>query len=131
MLFDHYDEIAQFKEISAIKPLWERYLQIEEAGNLIALVAKDADHVIGYSITFLMKNMHYGDLKFAQNDLLYLRPEYRKGKLGLKLMEATILCAKDHGAKLMVWHAKKNTALDALLPRLGYDVLDTLWAKRI
>jgi GNAT superfamily N-acetyltransferase len=65
------------------------------------------------------------------NDVLYVHPDYRKSRLGLSLIKATESLAKSKGAQVVLWHAKPNTSLDTLMPRLGYGVQDIIYLKEI
>lgn len=131
LLERHFQEIAKFKDISTVKPDVERYEMIESQGRFIGLVAELGDEVIGYSANFILMNLHYSDVRFCQNDVLYVVPEHRKSRAGYLLMKFTVATAQERGAQLMLWHAKENTALNTLLPRHGYEVMDVIWAKRI
>jgi GNAT superfamily N-acetyltransferase len=130
-LEDHYHELAKFKELAKLKPDLERYQRVEADGRFIGLVAELDNHVIGYSANFLQTNMHYSELAFCQNDVLYVAPGHRKGRAGFALIHHTIELARERGAKLMLWHAKENTDLHRLLLRHGYEVLDIILAKEI
>ena len=44
---------------------------------------------IGYSINFVSNHLLYADLKYCQNDLLFIKKEFRGGRVGLKFMKAT------------------------------------------
>ena len=129
----HYEELAvpAFRDLMTIKPALERYRQAEREGRFFSLVVLIGDAVVGYSANFLANNLHYSDLLYCQNDVLYLSPEWRKSRLGLTLINRTVTAASMRGAKLMLWHAKYDTALDKLLERLGYTIMDILRAKRI
>lgn len=131
LLQRHYEEIGKFKDIWEVDPELEAYQVMEAKGRLLALVAFLDNEVVGYSITFLAFNLHYKGTMIAQNDLLYVVPERRGSSLGLRLMRETITHAKQRGAKLMQWHSKLDTSLNTLLPKLGYEVLDVIWAKII
>ena len=39
--------------------------------------------------------------------------------------------ARSEGCKLMLWHAKENTALAKLLPKLKYGVQEIMYSKEI
>ena len=71
------------------------------------------------------------DLRIAQNDILFVKKELRGGRLGLRLLKATEDYAKSEGCKLMLWHAKENTALAKLLPKLKYGVQEIMYSKEI
>jgi hypothetical protein len=91
--------------------------------------AFDGDELVGYSINIVSKNLHYSDLVVCQNDILFVSGDYRKGATGLRLMRDTERAASALGAKLMLWHAKPETNLHAVLPRLKYRVQDVVYSR--
>ena len=131
-LFDeHYDEIARNKHVMVLKPDEVTYRKSEEMGTLFILSARQDDKLIGYSVNFITNHLHYVDLKVAQNDLLFISKEHRGGRLGLRLIRETETHAASLGCKLMVWHAKENTTLAAILPKLKYGVQEIMFSKEI
>ena len=127
----HWDEIALNKGMMVLKPDVERYQALEASGVLFALSAYVGDRLIGYSVNFLMRHLHYADLVYAQNDLLFIDKDYRASRAGLALIRATEAHAKAKGAQMLIWHAKPGTALEALLPRMGYGVQDIMFSKEV
>ena len=89
------------------------------------------DVCIGYSMNIMIHHLHYADLRIAQNDILFVKKELRGVRLGLRLIKVTEDHAKSEGCKLMLWHAKENTALDKLLPKLKYGVQEIMYSKEI
>lgn len=126
LLEEHYAELATAPEIMLLKPDVERYQALEAAGNIFAIGMFDGDHLVGYSVNILARNLHYGDLLMAQNDLLFVTRSHRKGMTGVRLIAATENMARAKGAEMMLWHAKPGTTLDRMLPRLGYEPFETL-----
>lgn len=131
MLAQHVDELTTHKHLMVLKPDRERYAMLEQAGALLALFAYDGDELVGYSVNFLSTNLHYSDLFYSHNDVLFVRKSHRNGRTGLRLIQATERAAKERGARFIIWHAKPKTALDALLPRVGYGVQDVLYSREI
>lgn len=127
----HWDEIALNKHLMVFKPDTERYHAMEQAGVLFALAAHIDGELIGYSVSFVTRHLHYADLLFAQNDVLFLDKRYRASGAGLALIRATEEEAKARGARMIIWHAKQGTALEAVLPRIGYGVQDVMFSKEI
>ena len=127
----HWDEIALNKGMMVLKPDVERYQALEASGVLFALSAHVGDRLIGYSVNFLMRHLHYADLVYAQNDLLFIDKDYRASRAGLALIRATEAHAKAKGAQMLIWHAKPGTSLEALLPRMGYGVQDIMFSKEV
>lgn len=64
-----------------------------------------------------------------QNDLLFVAEEHRKTRVGLDLIRETEKQAFARGAEMMLWHAKENTSLSILMPKLGYSVQDIIYSK--
>jgi len=105
---EHYEEIARNKQIMKLKPNYKLYEALDATGWLFIYVAMQ-----------------------AQNDILFVKKEFRGGRLGLRLIKVTEDHAKSEGCKLMLWHAKENTALDKLLPKLKYGVQEIMYSKEI
>ena len=128
---EHYTEIARNKHLMVLKPDEETYRKSEEMGSIFILSARQDNVLIGYSVNFVTNHLHYADLKLAQNDLLFIKKEHRGGKIGLKLIRETESHATSLGCKLMLWHAKENTSLAAILPRIKYGVQDIIFSKEL
>ena len=128
---EHYEEIARNKQIMKLKPNYHLYEALNSTGWLFIYVAMQDDVCIGYSMNIMMHHLHYADLRIAQNDILFVKKEFRGGRLGLRLLKATEDHARSEGCKLMLWHAKENTALAKLLPKLKYGVQEIMYSKEI
>ncbi len=110
---EHYEEIARNKQVMKLKPDEKAYYKLEEANQLFILSAWQNDVLIGYSVNFVLNHPHYADLKLAQNDLLFIKKEFRGSRAGLRLIKETETHATSLGCKLMLWHAKENTTLSS------------------
>ena len=128
---EHYEEIALRKELMELKPNWPMYDAFKNAGALFIYLAMQDDVCIGYSMNVTTNHLHDADLKYCQNDVLFIKKEFRGSRIGLKLMKVTEEHAKSLGCKLMLWHAKEDTTLSALLPRLKYGVQDIVFSKEL
>lgn len=125
----HFDEIALHKERLILSPDRERYQLLENAGALFTLIVRDdSDAIAGYAVTVVVRHMHY-DMLYAQNDVIFLRDDLRRSGVGVDLIRAAEVEAKSRGAVVLAWHAKQGTALERLLPALGYGVQDVVFDK--
>ena len=128
---EHYEEIALRKDLMELKPNWPLYDALDQSGSLFIYLAMQGDVCIGYSMNLVANHLHYADLKYSQNDVLFIKKEFRGGRIGLRLMKTTEEHAKSLGCKVMLWHAKERTTLAALLPRLKYGVQDIIFSKEL
>lgn len=128
---EHWEEIALNKQVMVLKPDEAKYRTLEANGTLLILGAFDGDRVVGYSVNIVTNHLHYADLTVCNNDLLFVTEDKRCGRLGLQLIRETEKAAKQRGANLMLWHAKPGTALEKMMPRLGYGVQDIIFSIQI
>ena len=131
LLQQHWQEVALNKGLMHLKPDWSRYEALEGAGCIVALAAWEGEAMVGYSVSFLTTHIHYADLFYAQNDVLFVAPEHRRTRTGIALIHATELACADRGARMLMWHAKSGTALEAILPRLGYRTQDIIFSREL
>lgn len=125
----HWDEIALNKELMRLKPMLDKYYDIEANGMLLIIGAYADGELVGYSVNFLNQHLHYADLWVCMNDIVFISQDMRKTGIGIGLLKRTEELAKERGAQMMLWHVKQNTALSALLPRMDYKVQDIVFSK--
>lgn len=128
---EHWEEIALSKHLMVLKPDAARYRAMEQAGMLLCLGLWRGGDLIGYSVNFLMKHLHYADLAVASNDLLFVSAAHRNSRAGLLLIRETERHCKELGAQMLTWHAKQNTPLANLMPRIGYGVQDIIFSREL
>lgn len=127
LLVEHREELATDKALMVLKPDFEKYYAMDDFGALLVIGAYRGGELIGYSVNIISQNLHYADLRQCQNDVLFLTKDERKGSAGLRLIRKTQEMARLEGAKIMLWHAKPETNLDQLMPRMGGAVQDVIW----
>jgi len=127
----HYDEIAVDKDVIPLDPDWDRYKNLCETNVLTIVTARDEGKLVGYSIFFITNHLHYKSTKYANNDLLYLHPDYRRGTTGIKLIKASEKFLLDKKVDKILWHIKFNKDFRILLHRLGYVDEDVIVGKII
>ena len=128
----HYEELAKFKDVASLAPDHQQYVRADLEGRLLVLLAYAGMEVIGYAVTFQSASAHYERVNLAQNDVIYVKPEYRGGLTGFRLIKTTRKRARElWGTQLLTWHTKPDTPMDALMPRMGCEKLDHLWAERL
>jgi hypothetical protein len=128
---EHWEETARNKHLMVLDPATEIYAAIEREGGLFAVLAYDGEEMIGYSVNLLSVNLHYSSLYMATNDVLFVAKPYRVGRTPMRLIDETERVAAEYGARMMLWHAKEDTALSQILPRRGCKVQDIIYSKEL
>lgn len=131
MFEEHWQEVALNKHVMVLNPCVVKYQALEQAGKIMILSAWDDDELAGYSVCIIDNHLHYSDLVVCYNDLLFVSKKYRASKLGIRLIRETEQEGARRGAKLMLWHAKQDTALAVIMSRMKYKVQDIIFSKEI
>lgn len=131
LLEAHRNELATYKHLMILNPDIDKYKKLDEAKCLIGLGLFDGDKIVGYSIFFLTNALHYADLTMGQNDIIYVHPDYRHTRWGIKLIQASEEAMRLHDRKMITWHGKEDTAFSSLMPKLGYIVQDIVFSKEL
>ena len=129
LLLAHYDEIALHKESIKLDVDWGKYEGLERNNALRVFTARDEGRLIGYSVFFLVWHPHYKSSLFAQNDVLYLSPEHRKGTAGIRLIDFSELRLRADGVLKVIWHVKCENDWSPILERKGYRKEEVIMAK--
>lgn len=126
----HYQEVALHKDEIPLDPDWPRYVAMEERGNCHVYTARLDGRLIGYSVFFTHQHIHYSGTMVANNDILFVHPEYRKGSsAGIKLIKFSEEQLKAMGVIKLTWHIKFKNDWSAVLYRRGYEDEDKIVGK--
>lgn len=132
LLFDHWDEIAKNKDLMKLNPDFDKYTMLDKLGKMFTVTARDAEgKLIGYSVNIVDNHLHYRDLKFSSNDVLFVAHSHRNSSVFMRLKAETKRIAKERGAQLQFWHAKEGSALAAILPRQGCKIQDIIFSEEL
>lgn len=131
LLEKHREELATYKHIMVLKPDLDKYRILEDNGKLLGLALYDDKKIVGYSVIIITTALHYSDVVIAQNDVLYVRADYRGTKWGIALIKESEKLAKESGAHMITWHGKENTAFTSVMPKMGYIIQDIVYSKEL
>jgi len=126
---DHYEEITTHKHLKKLKPDYDAYYKLEKKGNLRVMTVRTDDNIlIGYFVTFIQRHIHYTDVVYALNDILYIHPGHRGGTVGYRLMKEALQDLRDNtGANILCIHMKVEYPFRGLLHKLGFSLTEENW----
>jgi L-amino acid N-acyltransferase YncA len=127
LIEQHYQEIAQFKEVQKLDPDWEAYGRLEDQGKLWVLTARSDGNLVGYIVMLLTRDMHYRNLLKATEDIHFLLPQYRKGMTGYRMLAMMKRAMKEKGAHMINVRTKANSDHGLLFERLGGVLHDLVY----
>jgi len=129
LLEKHYEEIAHHKDVP-LDPDWQQYEKLEQINALRVFTARDADgRLVGYAVYFVRHNIHYRSSLQALQDILFIDPAVRG--FGAKFI---LWCDKQlaaEGVHITYHHVKAAHNFGPMLERLGYNLVDLIFTKRL
>jgi GNAT superfamily N-acetyltransferase len=124
----HYEELCVTKEFD-YEPDYDAYKRCAEAGMLRCITCRADGELIGYIIFFISPHLHYKSCVTATEDLYFVKKEYRKGRVGIKLFQYAEKVLKERGVQRIVMHTKVHLDNTRLFEYLGYKMTDKVFTK--
>lgn len=130
LLHKHWQEIAHDKDIPLEVDV-DAYRQQEQYGGLRVYTARDSEsnRLIGYAAFFVRANPHYKSSIQAVQDVIFVDPE-RRG-MGGALIKYCDEQLKAEGVQKTYHHIKAAHNFGPLLERIGYELVDLIYCRRL
>jgi len=121
----HWKEIGNFnKQKIPLEPDWDIYRTLGKQGKLITFTIRTPNGLlIGYNIFIVTTHHHYRNAIIAENDILYLHPDYRKGYTGYNFIKYCIKELKER-VDIIMLSVKASHSIEAITKRLGFKLMD-------
>ena len=131
LLERHWNDIAVNKDKVKLNPDWDAYHSLEQDGKLKIFTAREQGELVGYFVVIVHRNLHYKDHLFASNDVIFLHPDHRKGRTGIKLVQFSEKCLKEDGVSVLAINTKVHKPFDKLMQFLGFSLVERIYSKYI
>lgn len=128
LIQSHWEEIAHYKDIP-LDPDWDYYRLLDAKGFLGVYTAREEGKLIGYSIYVVKRNPHYKSSLQASQDIIFISPEKRG--FGKEFINWCDMELKGIGVQAVYHHVKKDHDFSPVLRRLGYTLVDLIYARRL
>lgn len=125
----HHKELGLNRDVIPVDMDWPRYFQMERDSKLQLVTVRKDGVVIGYQFTFIGGHFHYKNTLHGVVDLYYILPEYRVGRIGLRLFQFAEKCMKSIGVVKVVTGTKMHSDNSRLFEFMGYKHTDQQYAK--
>lgn len=124
----HYEELCVTKEFE-YDPDYDAYRRLAQAGMLRCITCRADGELIGYIIFIIGPHLHYKSCITATEDIYFIRKDYRKGRIGIKLFQYAEQVLKERGIQRIVMHTKVHLDNSRLFEYLGYKQTDKVFTK--
>jgi GNAT superfamily N-acetyltransferase len=128
----HWREIAVWQDIP-LDPEWAAYENLEKIGMLaIYTVRTEENKLVGYAVFIMRRHLHYKGHNWAANDIVFVHPDYRDGRIGRNLVRFWEQDLKARGIHVVHVNVKvAHPALDLVLRFEKYKTVETGLEKRL
>lgn len=128
LFMEHWHEIAHYKDIP-LDPDVELYHRMDSMGMMRVFTAREEGKLVGYSVYFVRSNPHYKSSIQANQDVLFIQKDKRGfGRDFIKWCDEQL---KNEGVQIVHHHVKKAHDFGPMLKRMGYELVDLIYARRL
>lgn len=131
LLDKHWEEVAWYKDDIKLNPNYDQYIQMQENNGLLLVTVRHEGKLVGYNINFLHRHPHYKDHIYAVNDIIFLAPAYRHGKIAKELLDTTEEMLKQIGVSVVTLHMKPEHTFKSLAEACGFKQQEYVYSKFI
>ena len=124
----HYDELCVTKDFP-LDPDLEQYKRINDAKLLVCVTCRCDEELIGYIVFFVQPHIHYRTCLTAFEDMYFVKPEHRRGRLGIRLFQYAEKVLRAVGINRIILHTKVHLDNSRLFEYLGYKNSDKVYTK--
>lgn len=124
----HYEELCVTKDFP-LTPDYDAYKRLADAGMLRCITVRADEEMIGYAIFIVQPHLHYMTCKTAFEDIYYIRPDFRKGRVGIRLFKYAEDVLQRIGVNRIIMHTKIHMDNSKLFEYLGYKLTDKIYTK--
>jgi hypothetical protein len=125
----HYEEIALDQEAVPLDPDYDKYYQLESNNAFFLMTVRDDGVLIGYFIAIITPHLHYKSTLHALTDIYYIKPDYRKTKVGVNLFLEVQKELEKLAVKKWINGCKLHSGLDhtKLFEGLGFNYSEKIF----
>lgn len=125
----HWAEVGSNRDILKLDPDHDRYRRLESAGALHIQTARGASGLIGYMFLLIAPHPRDKGAIAATDDVIYVRPEFRRLGVGWQMIGEAERFAGECGAHIVMFHAKARRRNSAYLERRGFKAHEIVYSK--
>lgn len=118
LLESHYQECGNPRV--KLNPRWDQYAALERMGMYAVFTVRSELELAGYCAFFLSHHMQHADMLSASNDVIYMKPEHRRGMNAIRFIDFCEQELKALGAQAITYHVKTHIDWRPILHKRGY-----------
>jgi len=116
----HWQETERYRHGIALNPDYNYMINAERNGRLILFTVRNDNGLVGNCMMYLSRSTHT-QRWVAEEDTIFILPEHRKGRLGVRLIRYVEDVLRNMGVTEIRVTVKTVNDVGRLLTHLGYN----------
>lgn len=126
----HWNESGTFNEVLGFHPHHQIYRNAERMGALHILTAWSDGELVGYMTLFILDHPRDVTVKLVKDDVIYVRPDFRKFKVGWRMLELALERCEPYRAQgPLILNLRDKDHTGAYLERMGFELVERVYGK--
>jgi len=126
---EHWEETEVDKYEIELNPDYELYQTLDKLNKIQVITVRENKKLIGYHISLLSFNMHSKKSFTAFTDSFFIKKEFRKGQIGIKLFQYMEKKLKEKNVQKIYVGTKFTLDLSRLFEYLNYKPVEKIYSK--
>ena len=132
ILREHMAEInVLHRDGETFDPDYARYIKMQEAGAYCLMTCRKDGKLIGYIGFVVVPHIRFRGCSMAYEDVYYIKPENRQGRVGYKLFTESEKILKKRNVNRVVLSCKTFQDHSKLFDHLGYEFYEKHFTKSL
>jgi len=127
--YEHYSETEFYRLGLPLDPKYEQISEIERMGQAVQFTARDESGELAGNILMYVSRSLHTDSMSANEDTLYIKPQYRKGFMAVRFMQYVEDSLRLIGVREIFTDSKTVNNAHRLVEYLGYKHVANRYAK--
>lgn len=132
LLESHWKEVAWYQDDVKLNPDWNTYYSLQEADSLVVFTLRNnEEQLVGYASFVVNWMLHYKNHKIADNDVVFIVPEYRKGRTAYSFLKGVYKALEDMGVSIITTKMKSDNEFHGIMKRMDFDLMEYNYTKLV
>lgn len=124
----HWDEIALNQAEIPLDKDEAAYAALNEKGSIHILTVRKDGELVGYIAGIVSPHLHYKSSLHCFTDVFWIRPDCRKGRIGIELFKKYRSTLKARGVKKVFIASKCHLDMSLIFERLGWTRTEVVYS---
>lgn len=131
LLHDYFTRTQAKEGLPQLRMNWAAYTELNEAGGIVLLTARDGDKLIGFVMYHVFPHLHHMGVINAACDIIAVDVDARGQGIARALMAHAEPVLRNRGVQYITHQFRTCYDTEPLFPKLGYKLFEQGYLKEL